>query len=188
MPRWLLIVPRLALLLAAAPLLIAPGAKGQTPPPPKPATAPSAQVYARSAGMAAGFTVDSSRIATEKASSAAVRAFAERLGKEHRRIAAQLLQDAPRDEKQEAMLTQLRAAPAGQFDRVFLTIQLKALEDMVQLHESYRQAGTDPEYKKLAADVAPVLQQQLADAAKIAANLGTETLARFPTFAAALPQ
>ena len=38
-----------------------------------------------------------------------------------------------------------------------------------------------------AAEVAPVLQTQLADAAKIAANLGTETLARFPTFAAALP-
>lgn len=66
-------------------------------------------------------------------------------------------------------------------------MQLKALEDTVQLHESYRQAGTDPEYKKLAAEVAPVLQTQLADAAKIAANLGTETLARFPTFAAALP-
>jgi hypothetical protein len=32
-----------------------------------------------------------------------------------------------------------------------------------------------------------MLQQQLADAAKIAANLGTETRARFPTLATALP-
>jgi len=188
MPRWLLVGPRLALLLAASPLLFLTPAKAQTPPAPKPATAPSAQVYAKSAGMAAQFTLDSSRLAIEKASSAAVRQFAERLTKDHQRIAA-LLQDGPaRDDKQEAMLTQLRSAPQAQFDKIYLTMQLKALEDSVQLHESYRLAGTDPEYKKLAAEVAPVLQQQLADAAKIAANLGTETLARRWDFATATPR
>lgn len=186
MPRWILLLPRLALLLAASPLLFTAPAKAQTAPAPKPATAPSAQAYARAAGMAAAFTVDSSRIAVEKASSAAVKDFAERLAKDHQRIAAQLQAEAPRDDKQEQMLTQLRAAPQSQFDKVFLTMQLKALEDTLQLYESYRQAGTDPGCKKLAAEVAPVLQQQLADAAKIAANLGTETLARFPNFAAAM--
>jgi putative membrane protein len=188
MPRWLLTIPRLALLLAASPLLFLTPAKAQNTPLPKPATAPSAQVYGRSAAMAATFTIDTSRIAAEKASSPAVSGFAERLVKEHQRIAALVVQEGtPRDEKQETMLTQLRAASPSQFDRVFLTMQLKALEDTVQLHESYRQAGTDPEYKKLAAEVAPMLQQQLADAAKIAANLGTETRARFPTLATALP-
>lgn len=187
MPRWLLIVPRLALLLAASPLLFTVPAKAQTTTTPKPATAPAAQAYARAAAMAAGFTVDSSKIAIEKASSAAVKGFAERLAIEHQRIATSLQAESPRDDKQEQMLTQLRTAPQSQFDKVFLTMQLKALEDTIQLHESYRQAGTDPGYKKLAAEVAPVLQQQLADAARIVANLGTETLARRPVLAAALP-
>lgn len=189
MPRWLLMGPRLALLLAASPLLFFPPARAQTPPAPSPAAAPSAQVYARSAALAAAFTVEASRIALEKASSLAVRSFAERLAKDHRRIAALTAPEGvPRDEKQETMLTQLRNASASQFDRVFLTMQLKALEDTVQLHESYRQAGTDPEYKKLATEVAPLLQQQLADAAKIAANLGTETRARPWALAAAVPR
>lgn len=113
MPRWLLVAPRLALLLAASPLLFLTPAKAQNPPAPKPATAPSSQVYARSAGMAASFTIDSSRIAVEKAASAAVRSFAERLVKEHQRIATRLPFEAPRDEKQETMLTQLRSAPAS---------------------------------------------------------------------------
>lgn len=186
MPRWLLTIPRLALLIAASPLLFLTPAKAQNSPAPKPATAPSAQVYGRSAAMAATATIEASRIAIEKAANLSVRSFAERLAKEHQRIAAQLVhENAPRDEKQEAMLTQLRSAPASQFDRVFLTMQLKALQDTVQLHESYRQAGTDPEYKKLAAEVAPIVQQQLADAAKLAANLGTETRARTWTLASA---
>lgn len=189
MPRWFLTIPRLALLLAASPLLFLTPAKAQTPPPPTPATAPSAAVYARAAAMAAGFTIEASRIAVEKAASVAVRAFAERLAAEHQRIATLVMHEGiPRDDKQETMLSQLRSAPSSQFDGIFLTMQLKALQDTVQLHESYRLAGTDPVYKKLAAEVAPILQQQLADAAKIAGNLGTATQARFPTFAAALPQ
>lgn len=188
MLRRLLVLPRLLILLLLMPLLWAPTARAADPKPgaAAPATAPSGTVYMRSATAAAMFLAEINKLALQKTQSDAVRALAEKVVRDQEKILAGLARqeaaattdvkpDAATLARHDEMLTRLRAAAPAQFDQVFFTIEMKSLEDAVQLHESYANAGGDASLKALAAEAAPLLQQRLADAAKVLRDLGTQT-------------
>lgn len=66
----------------------------------------------------------------------------------------------PLDPQQQAMLSELAAAPAGpRFDRLYGQIQVKSHEMALGMYQSYAANGTNPALRAHAEQALPVLQQ-----------------------------
>ncbi|KQO54945.1 MULTISPECIES: DUF4142 domain-containing protein [Methylobacterium] len=66
----------------------------------------------------------------------------------------------PVDPQQQAMLSELAAAPAGpRFDRLYGQIQVRSHEAAIGMYQSYAQTGTNPALRAHAEQALPVLQQ-----------------------------
>lgn len=122
--------------------------------------------------------IEASRLAAERGSAQAVKAFADTMVRDHTTMAQQLSDLASRKgvtlptglrARDSADLTRLRAARGSQFDRLYTErIGVADHKDAVNLFEQAARTATDPDVKAFAAAGAPTLRSHLT----MAQNLG----------------
>jgi putative membrane protein len=133
---------------------------------------------AASSGMA---EVELGRLAAERASSADVKAFAQKMVDDHTKANGELkalaatkgvtLPAAP-DPKHRGMHEKLAAQKGPAFDKEYMAGQVKAHQEAVTLFEREAASGMDPETKAWAAKTLPQLREHLKMAQKTAGAAG----------------
>jgi putative membrane protein len=158
----------------------APGAPARPDAPPKALTDADFVTKAASGGM---FEVLSSKMATEKATKADVKAFAEKMVQDHTKANDELKAAAakagipvpstlaPHHEK---MLEQLKTAQ--NFDAAYMDAQLKAHQEAVDVFAAGANGAKDPGIKAFAEKTLPIIKMHYEHAKKYAgAGTGTRT-------------
>lgn len=162
--------PTLIVALALAGI-IAP-ALAQTPPPPPPAEARvQAAPYVMAAGQSDLYEINSSQIAVQKSSNAAVRRYAEMLVKHHQKTTAATVAAARKagmtppapmlDPGAAASIAELQSASAEDFDRLYLGQQVPAHQAALNLHKGYGTGGDKAQLRATARKAVPIVQQHL---------------------------
>jgi putative membrane protein len=128
------------------------------------------------------YEIQSSQIARTRAASRTVRDFAQMVAIDHTETSRQLMiggrfagmtpVTAALLPMQQQMLDQLRAAPAGGFDRVYLDQQVQAHQMALALHSNYARHGDSPPLRQVAGAAAPIVQQHLDRVRQLAAGVG----------------
>jgi putative membrane protein len=150
----------------------------QTPPPPPPAEAKTAAMpYVMAAGMSDLYEINSSRIASQKSPTPAVRTFATMLIKHHQTTTAATMKAARKagltptppalDAGATASIAELQAASAADFDRLYIGQQIPAHQAALDLHQSYANGGDQPALRATAKTAVPVVRQHLAAAMRL---------------------
>jgi putative membrane protein len=128
------------------------------------------------AALGTGTEVELGRLASTRAVSPAVRAFADRIITDHRQAHARLTR-TERSTHIAAMPAlpppnALTALSGPQFDRAFMQDQIKNHQEAIQLFQAEAQTGQDPRLRKYASDMLPMLYRNLQQAQAITARLG----------------
>jgi putative membrane protein len=154
-----------------------PPAQAPPPPPPGPPTVSSDQDFINQATGTGAFEIGMGRLAHGKASSKAVRAFAEHMVADHtianRHLAAlakrlKLEVAPPPDQPPPELLT----TSGPDFDKAYIGLVIKAHQDMIALFESEANGGQDARVKHYARSTLPELRHHLHEAETIAHRLG----------------
>jgi putative membrane protein len=143
---------------------------------------PSSQdtTFVQQAAAAGKMEVEHGKIAASQASNAQVKAFGNKLVKDHTAANNQLMAIAKRHN------IDTTAAPAGDapawksltgaaFDRAFIDAQVKSHQDAIALFEKEAQGGTDKEIKQFASRQLPALRTHLKQAQDLQKKLGAST-------------
>ncbi len=127
--------------------------------------------FVRTAAISDMYEIESARLATQRSSNAAVKAFAQHMMQDHEATTAQLssavhAMNGPSpptsmDSRHTEMLTQLRNARASDFDRLYITQQIAAHQNAVDLFRTYGQDGDNAQLKQWASTTLPKLQEHL---------------------------
>jgi putative membrane protein len=136
-------------------------------------------------GMAAAsdlYENQSSQLAQSRAQSPAVRDFAQMMIADHANTTRQLSAAAQATgmgplapallPMQARMMEQLRAAPAGGFDRLYLDQQVQAHQMALSLHSNYAQHGDTPQLRAVAAAATRIVQAHFDRVRQLAASGG----------------
>jgi putative membrane protein len=157
--------PILTLFLAASVVaglpLVAQARMAQTPTP-----------EARKAAASNLFEIRSSRLALQRSRNPAVRRFARQMIADHTALTARMNAMLARngisppapilDSAHRYLLRQLATTPAPAFDRAYLSQQLNAHVQAVNLLSRYERRGANPVVRNAAANALPVVEQHLA--------------------------
>ena len=166
-----------AVTLASAAAAQAPSPSNPPPPPPAPTTA--ALPFLALAGESDVFEISSSQTAVMRSQNPDVRRFATMLIDHHTRTSNVALAQAKAaginpapppvlGPQKRAMLDQLMAAPAAEFDRVYMQQQVPAHEEALALHTTYAQSGDTPQLRTAAQGAIPFVTQHLEEARRMA--------------------
>lgn len=126
------------------------------------------------------YELDAAKIAEQKAKDPEVKAFAKmmvtdhtKLGSEAKPVIAKSGQTAPTDldQRRKGFLDNLKAAPAGDFDKTYMDQQVSAHDETLTLLQGYAKDGSDAGLKALAAKATPTVQKHDDQAKKIQAKL-----------------
>ncbi len=190
-----------AALLAAAPALAqtqqqrALGTQSQTgsPPPTDPATpaaglgstatrgdALAAPAFVRAAAASDLYEMEASRLAEQRAQSAEVKRFAQRMLGDHEKTTGELKAMLPQlqgvsaqqmptrlDQQHQALLQQLQGAQGAEFDRLYAQQQVQSHQAAVDLFRAYSQSGDDEQLKRWASQTLPALEEHLREAQQL---------------------
>lgn len=129
--------------------------------------------YVQQAVMSDLFEIDASKLAVEKADSKDVKAFAERMVKDHSASLKALTDAASRgqtgitppndlDGDHKARIALLRNASGVEFDKLYIDLQTGAHEFALTLHGAYARSGDNGELKTVAGDIARRVEDHLA--------------------------
>jgi putative membrane protein len=130
--------------------------------------------FLKDAAMGSMTEVELGKLASEKASSDAVKQFGQKMVEEHgksaeelKRAAVQMKVNVPDglDSKHQSRVDKLSKLSGTEFDRAYIKDQVKDHQKDVKDFQDEVQTGTDPNVKSVAAKLLPTLQQHL-DAAK----------------------
>lgn len=138
------------------------------------ATPVSAQDFASQAAASDMFEIESSKLAADQAENAKVKAFAKMLVADHTKssnelktIAASLqppLTVAPTlAPDMQSKLDALKAAKGADFDTLYVTQQVAAHQEALNLHKGYAENGEEPQLKTFASKTADVVQKHLTE-------------------------
>jgi putative membrane protein len=129
--------------------------------------------YVAAAGAGDLYEKTSSEMVLKDAKSADVKRFAQMMIADHTKttsevktaaLASHLKLAAPEmTSKQKAMLDELKSAPAGQREQIYLTQQRAAHREALALHQGYAATGSDNGLKKVATSAVPTVQQHVAE-------------------------
>lgn len=128
--------------------------------------------FAQKAAIGDMFEIESSRLAANKSSNAAVKQFAQDMVAAHTKttatvksLAAQenITAELPKemDRKHAKMLSDLKSLSGARFDRKYVELQIAAHKEAVSTFESYAANGQNAAFQKFAADTAPVIKTHL---------------------------
>jgi putative membrane protein len=136
------------------------------------ATPMTAADFANAAAASDNFEIQSSKLASDKAKSADIKAFAQMLVKDHTKSTADLKAAAAKANppitpsptltaEQEANLTALKNASAADFDQLYIGQQIPAHQKALTMLQGYAATGDVTGFKDFAAKVSPVVQAHL---------------------------
>ncbi len=157
-----------------------PNTFSSTVPPPQAAivtTNAQDTTFINAAGPSDQFEIQTSQIALQKARSPAVRTFAQRMIDDHTKTTQQLTTLAASkgatvsqslDPTQDRLLTAVRNASPGSFDRIYLNGQITGHTATVAAFNDEINGGQDADVKAFAQQNLPTVQQHLADARRLA--------------------
>lgn len=169
------------LLTAAAALAIAAGqsnwAAGAVEAAP-PAADARADDFVKTASIANLYEIEAGRIAAQRAQSAEVKALAQMFVEDHTQIGRNMASTLKTsglgivppdhlDAHYEALIQQLEAASAGDFDRIYLHQQLTAHAQALRLMDGYAAHGDQPALRALASKTAPIIRRHLNEVRRI---------------------
>jgi len=133
---------------------------------------------ASAAGLA---EVNAGRLAAKHASSPEVKEFAEKMVKDHTKANKELISLANKrgfkvartmDERHKEMSEKMMKLSGAEFDRTYMTSQVKDHEMAVDLFEKQSKSGRDEELKAWAAKTLPDLKEHLKMAKEIKEKVG----------------
>jgi putative membrane protein len=141
------------------------------------------QKFARDAAADGMMEVELGQLATQKASSQAVKDFGQRMVRDHTQANQQLLQIAsqkgltlskelPADMRQER--DKLSKASGAEFDRMYMSHMLKAHEKDIKEFERESKNAGDPALRSFAEQNLPILRQHLELARSVATQVGAD--------------
>lgn len=143
----------------------------------------AAQDYFRHAGIADLFERESSKIALQKSGRDDIKSFAQMMVEDHakstEKLRAAAIKDglAPPETKLDAdhaaKLKELQETAADRFDSLYLDMQVKGHTGALALHKDFAASEKDTALKAAAGEIAPVVQQHLEAAKKLAASAKT---------------
>ena len=116
------------------------------------------------------YEIESGKLAAEKATSADLKSFGQKLQADHAKSTADLKAAASQanvtvtpalDAEKQAMLDRLRAASGAEFDRLFVEQQTTAHQKALALLQNYATGGDTPALKDFATKAASVVQAHL---------------------------
>lgn len=136
-----------------------------------------AAAYLAQAGAGDMFEIESSKVALDKSKDAKVRDFAQMMIEAHQASTAKVKAAAAEAKltvappaltpQQQAMLDEIKSAPAAMIDAVYLRNQRTAHDAALALHQGYAASGDTPALKKAASEIAPVVQEHIAHLAEL---------------------
>jgi putative membrane protein len=146
-------------------LFVVGAALAQTTPPP-------AAEYMKMAGQSDQFEIQSGKLASTKAQSSDVKAFGAQMVTDHTKSTQMVMAAAKKSGKpaspppplkpdQQAMLSQLQGQTGAAFDKTYVSQQLNAHQEALDLQSSYAAAGDDPNLKAAAGQIVPVVQMHM---------------------------
>jgi putative membrane protein len=130
--------------------------------------------FIKDAAMGSMTEVELGKVASQKASSDAVKQFGQKMVDEHgksteelKKVAAQMKVNVPDtlDSKHQSRVDKLSKLSGADFDRAYIKDQVKDHQKDVKDFQDEAQTGSDPNVKTLAAKLLPTLEQHL-EAAK----------------------
>lgn len=156
----------------------APAATSKSPQAKTKASKETAQ-YVEKAAMGDLFEIQSSELALKQAESPDVKAFAQRMIKDHTASSEALkagIQSAnldvnvpdKLDKAHQSKIDDLRKVKGKEFDQAYMREQVSAHKEALQLHKTYAEKGDNPVLKKTAANTTTVVEHHLAEAEQIA--------------------
>lgn len=136
-------------------------------------TAPMANsvgAFVTNATISDMYEIEAGRIASEKAKSPQVKAFAQMMVKDHTATSTKLkttlagaeIRATPPtalDARRQGMIDNLKSASSENFDKVYLDQQTAAHQEALTLMQSYADDGDNQQLKTFAAQTAPKIQQ-----------------------------
>lgn len=131
------------------------------------ATPTDAAGFAAAVAASDLYEIESSKLAADKASADAVKAFAAKLGADHTKSTADLRTAAEQanvavapalDAEKQALIDQLRNASGAEFDRLFAEQQKAAHEKALALVDTYAQNGDNAALKAFATNAARAIR------------------------------
>ena len=142
----------------------------------------SAPEYVARAGASDKFEIEEARMAESRSHNPRVLDFAKEMVRDHTDSTAKVAAAATRSmghappppstsPHQGSDLRDLSSAAPRDFDRVYMTQQAASHRDALDLHRNYAERGTDPELKRAAGEIRPVVQRHLDMADKLANSL-----------------
>lgn len=135
---------------------------------PAPATTPAD--FARKASQSNIYEIRAAEIALERAQKPGVRELAQSILRDHKKAQHDLAEaagsqkqglDEALDAEQTKRLQALRDAPAGEFDAVYLSDQLRSHQEAMQLLSAYSENGEAGPFKTYAQAAFPTVRMHL---------------------------
>lgn len=132
--------------------------------------------FAKEAAMGGLMDVELGKVATQKASSDAVKQFGQRMVDDHTKANDELKQVASQenmtlpttlDKKHQEMVDKMSAMSGPAFDKAYMKDMVKDHEKDVKEFQNESQNGTDPNIKSFATKTLPTLQSHLESAKQI---------------------
>jgi putative membrane protein len=132
--------------------------------------------FAKEAAMGGLMEVELGKVATQKASSDAVKQFGQRMVDDHTKANDELKQVASQDnltlpttldKKHQEMVDKMSALSGPAFDKTYMKDMVKDHEKDVKEFQKESQSGTDPNIKSFATKTLPILQSHLESAKQI---------------------
>lgn len=159
----------LKLITAGALAFVASGAIAQSSAPISGQSGPS---FVASASDANSYAIQAAQVAVTKAQRDDVKTYAKRVLEENRTLQKSLLASLRNDQRtikapstalsadRAALLTQLKKAPRGSFDNLYLTQAVQVQDGAWAVYKGYADDGTDPALKQVAVNAVPQIEQE----------------------------
>jgi putative membrane protein len=139
--------------------------------------------YVPAAAMADMYEIQAAAIAEERSTNAEVKELAGMITRDHTDSSNKLKAMAPTaapdttlptelDQRRMGMLDNLRAAPAADFDRVYLQQQVAAHQEALTLHRGFSDKQDAPQLAGLAREVVPKIEMHLQHAQQLLDGMG----------------
>jgi putative membrane protein len=131
-------------------------------------TATTATAFAPMAGSSNLLEIESSRLALRRSRDSQVKRLAKEMIRDHTMASRRMMtvmrssgiQQTPPvlSSRHQAMLAELEATPASEFDAAYLRLQTMAHDEAITLHRTYAQNGDNPRMMAFAREILPKLE------------------------------
>lgn len=138
--------------------------------------------FVKMAGAGDLYEKTSSQMVLKTAKNPKVREFATMMISDHNKSTAEVKAAAKSDKvmagppklmpEQEKMIADLKAATPADREKVYVTQQVMAHQQALDLHQTFAQSGDKPALKQAAAGIVPVVQQHLTEVRAMQSSMG----------------